>query len=386
MRPLSALLALAASGTIATVARGGHELPVYPSYYPHEIAIETVAPERSVGLLRESQIHAYLGDALQISSDLPKSIRSIESLGSFVTVRINSGSPLATHEASACAAIETVVRDIAGKDPVVFHPYPVTPFHGDYIYHVDLADAAKARFLPTSAENSLSRIVNLRVKASAGLVNLVRSAWRTEGTEWDVAIDEISATDLMASARTSVNGWLGPPWVKSGWFHAARILADAVEDADRKQLVEAALRRLEAGDYSDAVEQGTLQRDLVTALTRNCRKVVVGYTVKRQYFSAEFTDGIENIGFDSIDGLNSPMFIRTVKLKNFPWNGWLVLGIDSAPDAAWNPIAGFSDRFGRLLWSAVGDPALLYAPYDSGWMINRFSDVRSNAARSRGGR
>ena len=109
-----------------------------------------------------------------------------------------------------------------------------------------------------------------------------------------------------------------------------------------------------------------LERELVAALTGGCRKRVAGYTVKRQYFSAEFTDGIENIGFDSIEGLNSPIFIRTVKLKDFPWNGWLTLGIDAPPDAAWNPIAGFSDRFGRLLWSAVGDPALFPAPYDVG--------------------
>ena len=129
------------------------------------------------------------------------------------------------------------------------------------------------------------------------------------------------------------------------------------------------------------VERVNLQRELVTAVTDNCRKVVAGYTVKRQYFSGEFTDGIENIGFDSIEGLNSPMFVRTVKLKDFPWNGWLSLGIDSSPDAAWNPIAGFTDPFGRLLWSAVGDPALLYAPYDSGWMLNRVSDVQSNSGR-----
>ena len=25
------------------------------------------------------------------------------------------------------------------------HPYPVTPFHGDYLHHADLAEAAKAR-------------------------------------------------------------------------------------------------------------------------------------------------------------------------------------------------------------------------------------------------
>ena len=70
-----------------------------------------------------------------------------------------------------------------------------------------------------------------------------------------------------------------------------------------------------------------------------------------------------------------------MKLKNFPWNGELALGIDGAPTAAWNPVAGFGDPFGRLLWAALGDPALIPAPYDSGWMLNRIADVQENASR-----
>jgi hypothetical protein len=133
-----------------------------------------------------------------------------------------------------------------------------------------------------------------------------------------------------------------------------------------------------AGDYRDTVDRISLERALVGALAGNCRKRVVGYTKKRQYFSAEFTNGIENVGYDSIAGLNAPMFPRTAKLKDFPWNGWLALGIDGAPVAAWNPIGGFDDDFGRLLWSALGDPAELPTPYDAGWMLNRASDVRAD--------
>jgi hypothetical protein len=380
VKPLSLLAALAATLAIATVARGGHELPMYPSYYPHEIAIETIPPERAAPLLLENKIQAYLGPQPRFSGDVPVSIRAAESLGSFVIVLRNPAAPAPTDAASACAAVETVVGDIAGKQGFVFHPYPITPFHGDYLYYADLAEAAKARFLRAHARTSAAP-ANLRIKADGALQHLIRPEWIAQGPEWDVAVEEVGAADLVASSITSVNGWLGPPWVKAGWFHAERILADAIEDGDARARTDAMVRRLEAGNYRNVVERINLQRDLVTTLTNSCRKLVVGYTVKRQYFSVEFNDGIENIGFDSIEGLNSPMFIRTVKLKNFPWNGWLVLGIDKAPNAAWNPIAGFSDGFGRLLWSAVGDPALVPAPYDSGWMLNRLSDVQSNSGR-----
>ena len=93
--------------------------------------------------------------------------------------------------------------------------------------------------------------------------------------------------------------------------------------------------------------------------------------------NTEYSAGVENIGFDSLSGLNSAIFLRTVKLKDFPWNGWLSLGIDATSGAAWNPIAGFTDDFGRLMWSAVGDPALLPSPNDAGWMLNRISDVQA---------
>jgi hypothetical protein len=375
-KPLSVLLVLAVVAVIATIARGGHELPIYPSYYPHEIGIETMPSERAADLLIENKIQAYLDPEPRFSGDVPASIRAVESLGNFVIVRINTDSPSAKEKASACAAVETIVHDMAGKTGFVFHPYPVTPFHGDYLYYADLAEAAKARFLHLPAEITAPPRASPKVNAGDALRNLVRPEWIAEGSQWDAAIEEVSAADLVASSMTSVNGWLGPPWVKAGWFHAARILADAIEDAETKRRADTALERLEASKDRDAVERVNLQRELVTALTGNCRKIVAGYTVKRQVFSTEFTAGIENIGFDSIEGINSPMFLRTVKLKDFPWNGLLTLGIDSSPDAAWNPIAGFTDPFGRLLWSAVGDPALLCAPYDSGWMLNRISDVQ----------
>jgi hypothetical protein len=112
-----------------------------------------------------------------------------------------------------------------------------------------------------------------------------------------------------------------------------------------------------------------------------CRKTVAGYTVKREYFNSEFSAGIENIAYDAHEGFNSPMFIRTAKLKDFPWNGWLALGVDGRAKAAWNPIAGFTDPFGRLMWFALGDPAVVPSPYDENWVFNRISDVASKPRR-----
>src|SRR4029077_135016 len=93
VKPLSLLAALAATLAIATVARGGHELPMYPSYYPHEIAIETIRPARAPRLLLGNKIQAYLRAHTPFSGDVPASIRAVESLGSFVIVLRNPAAP-----------------------------------------------------------------------------------------------------------------------------------------------------------------------------------------------------------------------------------------------------------------------------------------------------
>lgn len=357
-----------------TVAWGGHELPAYPSFYPHEIDIQTLAPAEAPAALLEAKIHAYVGPGVHFSSVPHDVIGKVESLGSFVMIRINPQSPLARDEPSMCAAVKFVVRETAQGD-VVFHPYPVTPLHGDYLYHADLAEAAKARLTGTDAP-----VRDLKIRAT-GSVTLLHPAWSAPASDWDVEVFDVDAADLVVASTRTTDGWIAPPWVKTGWFHAARLLADAVIEPAQKQRADADFQRLMAGDFSDLSERVNLERDLVTTLTSDCQEVVAGYTVKKEYFNSEFSAGIENVGYDSIAGLQSPMFLRTAKLKDFPWNGWLRLGIDAKPAAAWNPIGGMSDPFGRLMWSALGDPALLPSPYDAGWMLNRIADLPVNSAR-----
>jgi hypothetical protein len=381
MRALRVVAVLLTVAIAATGAKGGHELPVYPSYYPHEIEIRAAAPDQAANLLLQGGIQAYVGATPQFRKPPPDWMRTVESLGAIVSVRVNPASSLVQDEATACAVARTVLRDIAGRgEDLVFHPYPVTPFHGDYLNHVDLADAAKARILGERNEPSFPRA--LKVAAEGTLArSLVRSEWYTQASDRDATIEETDAAQLVSSSLVALNGWLGPPWVRTGWFQGYLLLAEAAAASADALRARSDLQRLEAADYADAIERINLERDLVHALTSGCRKVIAGYTVKREYLNTEFSAGIENIAYDSVAGLHSPMFIRTVKLKDFPWNGWLSLGMNARPSAAWNPIAGFTDPFGRLIWFALADPAVLPAPNDARWTINRIADVQSSAGK-----
>jgi hypothetical protein len=375
MKRLAVFLGLSAAAAAVTAAWSGHELPIYPSYYPQDIRIETVAADRAAGLLQASKIQAYVGGRPAFTGAPPESISAAESLGTFVLVSLDPQSPSARDDAAACAAMGALLRKLNREATgFVFHPYPVTPFHGDYLDHADLAEAAQARWLGGGADAPAA----VRVKARGALAqSLVPADWQSADANFDATVEEVDAAGLVTSNALATNAWLGPPWLRAGWFQADLLLHDAVDDPGKRETIDADLARLKVGSYADAVERINLERELTGLLAGGCRKVVAGYTVKREYFSAEYSDGIENVGFDAIDGLNSPIFLRTAKLKDFPWNGSLALGTPAQPKAAWNPIAGFNDEFGRLLWSALNDPALIPSPNDGAWMLNRTSDATS---------
>jgi hypothetical protein len=371
-----ALILTTAALLVAPMARSGHELPVYPSYYPHEIEIATMAPERAAELMRAGKLHAYVGDAPAFAAVPGDTVGAVESLGAFVVVRLNPDSPHAKDGVSACATAAAIVRDMGARasgSGFVAHPYPVTPFHGDYLAHADRTAAALiGETAPLPGD--------LKVRASGLARDLARPEWLSDGT-WDAAIEEVGAAGLVADATVALNGWLGPRWTRSGWFHAYRLLEGSITDAARKQEMQAMVARLQTGAYAGNVERLNLERELVGLLASGCRTMVAGYTVKREHFNAEFSAGIENISFDALEGFSSPMFLRTVKLKDFPWNGWLQLGLDGRPAAAWNPIGGFTDPFGRLMWFAIADPAAIPSPYEASWTLNRISEVEASPKR-----
>jgi len=372
IKAVAGIVAVAGTMTAVAVAvRAGHEMPVYPSYYPQEIRVETMAPAAAAEALAKTRIQAYVGAMPPPGADA-KSVRAVDTLGAYLVVRVNAASPLATDKDARCALATRVIGGLADDDgDFRRHPYPVTPFHADYFHHADLAEAAKGRLQPPAADAGA-----LKLRADGALAaRVLKTPPAAAGGDWDAALEEISLDRLLKPYRFDINGWSGPPWLKEGWFHAYLLLGDTLAGTagDRAGAV---LARLKRDDHATAEERINLERELLGLLTADCRRVVAGHAIRRQYYTAEYSNGVENVGYDSIDGFNSAIFMRTVKLKDFPWNGWLTLGIDGAPQAAWNPVGGFTDDAGRLIWHGLGDPAFFPEPYGDGWSMNRIGDVK----------
>jgi len=141
----------------------------------------------------------------------------------------------------------------------------VTPYHGDYLHHADLVGAAKAA--PPSRALRVPRFGFAFVRGSAVPAD---PAWRPADGEWDATLEEVDLRGLVQEATTRLNGWIGPPWLKEGWFQAHALYARGVSDAASAGAIEETFTRRVHGGYASDVERLNLERRLVSLLTRGC--------------------------------------------------------------------------------------------------------------------
>jgi hypothetical protein len=347
----------------ATASWAGHEVPYYPSFYPQEIRIEPVDPDaagREFANPRDP-LHAYIGAAPRFAGAVPAGLKSVVSLRSFIVASVNLKSELLASREARCQAVQAAGAMLAKHPDLVVHTYPVTPYHADYIHHVDRVA------LPASGMQGPAP----RVRAGDGVTPLLAGNLELASAAWEVRLDEVPVDAAVHAAGVGLPAWPTSPSVKEGWFQAYHLLRQAISAGENAKRADELYARLAEDGARDTAEHITRERELIATLTQSCERIVVGYRLRRETHSDDFSNGVENISVDSQTGLNSPIALRTMKLKDLPWNGWLRLGVEGRPAAAWNPVAGFSDATGRLLWATVGDDAFLRIPYNSKWANNR---------------
>jgi len=373
-----------AAGLLVAGGQGGagHQVSHYPSYYPDEIRIDAVDPAAAAKGLADETLHAYVGAAPSFAGPVPEHVKAVQSLGTFLVLSFDTASARFASADARCAAARSILAGLSEERSggFVFHPYPLTPYHADYLHHLDKVEAAKS-----ALAGGASAPATTKISAKGPLAEtIVRARWDLGADVGDIVLEAVPVEHLLADAGVQVDGWSGPPWIKEGWFHAYWLLAAGL-DATQREAVDRYYEPLLRGQAVGLAEHADLERRLLAALTSPCLRMVVGYTVKEEYFSEIYPAGIENVAYDSLGGLNAPIFVRTAKLKDYPWNGKLLLGVRDRSEAAWNPVAGFTDPMGRLIWAAVGDPAMISVPSNASWMPNRVQSEVTRVVGQSGG-
>ena len=140
----------------APAARSGHEQPVYPSYYPHEIQIAAVEPQEAAALLRAGKLHAYAGAAPDFGG--PDAIGTAQSLGAFLVVKVRPGSALVDVGVDQGGIAETS-RPSSHSDPVYVE-------EGVVHYCVPNMPAACARTASLALEKAVLPYVKMLAEGS----------------------------------------------------------------------------------------------------------------------------------------------------------------------------------------------------------------------------
>src|SRR5262245_3354577 len=376
--------AIMVAGLVVVGGEGsaGHSVGHFPSYYPDEIRIQAIDPTAAAKGLSDETLHAYVGAAPAFVGPVPKHVESVRSLGSILVLSFKTSSGRYASSDARCAAARGFMAALRDEKAggFIFHPYPVTPYHSDYLHHLDRVEAAMGAVAGASAAVSSEKL------GAKGRVatEIVRARWQLAAEGVDAFLQEVPVDELLASTGVPFAGWPGPPWAKEGWFEAYRLLAPVIDGAVR-EAIDDDYARLSRGETLGLADRTNLERRLVAELTDGCARMVVGYTEKEEFVDSAYPAGIENVAYDSLSGLNSPIFLRTVKLKEYPWNGNLYLGVRERSAGAWNPVAGFTDPMGQLIWSAVGDPAMIQFPFNASWMHNRVQSVVTKVQGQSGG-
>jgi hypothetical protein len=326
-----AALAVAMALGVLAAARGnaGHELSFYPSFYPEEIRLSVLEPPVAAKRLQKRTLHAYIGRDPFAGAATPAHVAHASSFGSYIVLTFASTGRF-RDAATRCAAAGRVARGLAAvPGEAIVHPYPVTPYHSDYLQHFDRIQAAWPPRGPEAAGPTP------RLRAKGWLAATVRAAGLTVvERDADAVVEAISLPRVLGPGSARLDGVT--PSSREGWVHAYRLLAGSVTDPSARRELEGSLTSGAAGEADRAVARANRARRLITLLTRGCERLTLGYTVARQALNEEYSDGVENVAYDAQAGLGSAIFFRTVKLKDFPWNGVLRVGVERTSTGAWN--------------------------------------------------
>ena len=182
----------------------------------------------------------------------------------------------------------------------VAHPYPVTPYHADYLQHADVVSRHQGAAGRTQARQP-------RLRARGALAERAAGKLRVADGPWDATVEEVSLDDLLAAHRGRAQRLARARLGQAGMVPR---LAASRAKPDRFRS-EAGGGRVSIGASPPAPTTArrsrvALERRLVRALVAGCERVVAGYVLRREVFSAEFSQGIENIVCDSQAGFNRP--------------------------------------------------------------------------------
>lgn len=399
---------------LVQVALAGHENPFQFSFYPHEIRFFKAKPDEVTNLIYETTdtpvvkgLHIYLEplsyeENKQITSS--KNIKSLKAIDKIYTILINIPSertnPLSLYEFRRSILRylvdrEEISKNIAGSEPLFI---PITRFHAEYRYVVNIDNEIRSRW--KYSENLLRQSINKYLEVSGAVyqdgkitirnkqvslsiyspkndeIALAISSYIKEKLEnigfkihtldykkeeADILINIYDYQNLTFYNLRNINGiYVGFEQYK-GIFLASIIYHNIATQHDEL---------FKASSLSEQEYASLLQNFIKEGIEKSNEQPIL-LTYSYYVYNDDFDQGIENMVRSPLTGPLTDVFYRTVKLRLFPWNGWLLVGLNTDKQTYYNPILGFDDAWGKHLWMAMSDSAVVFQPYNTSVEPNR---------------
>ena len=136
------------------------------------------------------------------------------SLGSFLVLAFDGAAPAFASPERRCAAARGMMTALREEPSAgfVFHPYPVTPYHADYLHHLDRIEDARSALAGATVPGGLK--VRARGQVAEALVG---AHWTLASDAADVSLSEVPVAELIAEMRPcSTTAWGRPGSSKAG--------------------------------------------------------------------------------------------------------------------------------------------------------------------------
>lgn len=376
---------------LVNVVYGGHELILYPSFYPHELrffrvenaedASQLIAQTSTTGTVKG--LHLYLAPLKPAAKRLNNTkINFIQEVDRLYYLVINLDKRPWNNSAVADLLMNSISRDsVAAKlngQPVYL---PILSYQGDYIYVADISeslrmksfsiDSSELRKLKiTAIKLSVQEVEEEAVEAVAselgklGNVSVVKDG----ADDWDFKLSSISLNNFFQKNTVWANGIYFDLDAYQGYSLAAAIYRQSVNMSSEPQSI---YNKILYGRYSNEFEKMLLVRQLVRWGIKHGGIIPLFITYRHYMFNDDWDEGIYNMAVNPLTGISTDVFYRTVKLKLFPWNGWLLIGHNDTEDCSYNPFMFEKTLYCRAILMLVSDSAFIHQPYNGSWEVNR---------------
>jgi hypothetical protein len=361
------------------IGSAGHELIQYQSYYPHEIRFLDVdntdlalkLMKNTTLLSAENGLHLYIDRLKKEAARINYTVKYLSHITTIYQLKFKkSNQYFQNNDLRLTISYGCINREELAKErqsnPLFI---PLLPYHRENSYVRDFEGMLKTRMC-TDLPDKLSQLKIAFVNGLEDLANKIidqikhNSGYRIDAKrvdishDWDMLVTILDFSNYTISNLNYINGiyygidsFDGPFFIKSFFYEESKKPEWNIRNENDLFL------------YT---------RMLVYDWYKNSYNYPLMYDTEYYVFNDDYDVGLHNMAWSPLVGFLEPSaFFRTVKIKLFPWNGWLLVGSPSVDKCRFNPFLVPGDATCYGLWSVLSDPAFVLNPYNLTFEPNR---------------